>query len=56
MLNRQPLYLARVNAWILPSKGQKQPTRTALKKRCSEYIQKIYRRTPMPKCDFSKVV
>ena len=49
MLNRQPLYLARLNAWILPSKGQKQPSRTALKKRCSEYMQKIYRRTPMPR-------
>ena len=34
---------------------QKQPTRGVLKKRCSENLQQIYRRTPMPKCDFSKV-
>ena len=26
-----------------------------LKKRCSENMQKIYRRTPMPKCNFNKV-
>ena len=36
--------------------GQKQPSKGILRKRCSENIQKIYRRTPMPKCDFNKVV
>ena len=30
-------------------------TRCVLKKRCSENMQQIYRRTPMPKCDFNKV-
>ena len=34
---------------------QKQPPRDVLKKRCPENIQQIYRRTPMPKCDFNKV-
>ena len=34
---------------------QKQPFRGVLKKRCSEKMQQIYRRTPMPKCDFNKV-
>ena len=34
---------------------QKQPPRDVLKKRCSENMQQIYRRTPMPKCDFNKV-
>ena len=34
---------------------QKQPSRSLLKKRCSENIQQIYGRTPMPKCDFNKV-
>ena len=29
--------------------------RGVLKKRCSENIQQMYRRTPMPKCDFNKV-
>ena len=30
-------------------------TRSFLKKRCSEIIEQIYKRTPMPKCDLSKV-
>ena len=34
---------------------QKQPPRGVLKKRCSENMQQIYRRKPMPKCDFNKV-
>ena len=34
---------------------QKQPFRGVHKKRFSENIQQIYRRTPMPKCDFNKV-
>ena len=25
------------------------------RKRCSENVQQIYRRTPMPKCDFNKI-
>ena len=33
---------------------QKQPPRGVLKKRCSENAQQIYRRTPIPKCDFNK--
>ena len=34
---------------------QTQPCRGSLKKMCSENMQQIYRRAPMPKCDFSKV-
>ena len=34
---------------------QKQPSRGVLKKTCSKNMQQIYRRTPMPKCDFNKV-
>ena len=34
---------------------QKQPSRGVIKKSCSENMQQIYRRTPMPKCDFNKV-
>ena len=34
---------------------QKQPSRGVFKKRCSENMQQIYRRTPMPKCDYNKV-
>ena len=30
---------------------QKQPPRGVPRKRCSENMQQIYRRTPMPKCD-----
>ena len=32
----------------------KQSSRDVLSKRCSENIQQIYRRTPVPKCDFNK--
>ena len=34
---------------------QKQPSRGVPWKRCSENMQQIYRKTPMPKCDFNKV-
>ena len=34
---------------------QKQLPRDVLKKSCSENIQEIYRRTPMPKYDFNKI-
>ena len=34
---------------------QKQPPRGVPRKRCSKNIQQMYRRTPMPKCDFNKV-
>ena len=34
---------------------QKQPSGGVFIKRCSEIMQQIYRRTPMPKCDFNKV-
>ena len=35
---------------------QKQSSGDVLKKRCSENIQQIYRRTPMPKFDFNAEV
>ena len=34
---------------------QKQPSRGVLRKMCSKNMRKIYRRTIMPKCDFSKI-
>ena len=34
---------------------QKQPSRGVLRKRCSENMQRIYRKTLMLKCDFNKV-
>ena len=33
---------------------QKQPPRGVPRKRCSENMQQIYRRAPMPKCDFNE--
>ena len=33
----------------------KQPSRGVLRKSCSKNMQKLYRRTPMLKCDFNKV-
>ena len=35
---------------------RKQPSRGFLRKSCSENMQEIYRRTPMPKCDFIKFI
>ena len=37
------------------NKVQKWPPRVVLRKRCSENMEQIYRRTPMLKCDFNKV-
>ena len=34
---------------------QKQPSRGVHRKRCSENIQQIYGRVPVPECDFNKV-
>ena len=34
---------------------QKQPSRGVLRKRFSENMQQIYRRTPMSKCEFNKL-
>ena len=42
--------------WKLELNHQKQPSRGVLRKRCSANMQQIYRRTPMPKCDFNKWV
>ena len=45
------------NHWVglLLNYWQKQSSASVLKKRHSENIQQIYRRTPMPNCDFNKV-
>ena len=40
---------------LIPSL-QKQPSRGVPRKWYSENMQQIYRRTPMPKCNFNKVV
>ena len=34
---------------------QKQPSRGVLSKRCSENMLQVYKRTPVPKCDFNNV-
>ena len=39
---------------IVHNQCQKQPSVGVRRKRCSENMQQIYRRTPMPKCDFNK--
>ena len=44
--------------WIFYKQGnqiQKRPSKGVLRKRCSENMQQIYRRKPMPKCGFNKV-
>ena len=42
-----------LNTWILISRGSPPGV---LKKNCTENMRQIYRRTPMPKCDFNKVI
>ena len=42
------------NFLCVKKKTQKQLSRLGLRKSCSENLQQIYRRTPMPKCDFNK--
>ena len=37
------------------SEQQKQPPIGVIRERCFENMKQIYRRTPMPKCDFNKV-
>ena len=51
---RQPPFNENQSLFQLSSL-QKQPSRGVLRKRCSENMRQIYRRTPMPKCDFKKV-
>ena len=36
--------------------SHKEPYRGVLRKMCSENMQQIYRRTPMPNCDFNKAI
>ena len=52
--------IEKMGRWVIQKsiycKKQKQPPWGVHRKRCSENIQQIYRRTPMPKCDFNKVV
>ena len=56
VLNGQTSFRADVNAGVPQgSILQKQPFRGVLSKMCSENMQQIYRRVPMPKCDFNKV-
>ena len=45
----------RIKNIVSISWDQKQPSRGVLGKRCSENMQQIYRRTPMPKYDFNKL-
>ena len=48
-------YSRRASSHLEYLMNKKQPTRGVPKKRCPENMQQIYRRTPIPKCDFNKV-
>ena len=63
--DRNVLYMFKGAFWTLPnvynevvykntSRFQKHSSRAVLRKKCSEKMQQIYRRTPMSKCDFNK--
>ena len=43
------------NSWMVWLNIQKQPSWGDLRKRCSKYLQQIYRRTPIPKCGFNEL-
>ena len=49
------VYKRHIYNYLLPCTEQKQPPTGVLRRRCSENIQQIYRRTPKPKSDFNKV-
>ena len=55
--SKEPSKMSIAGVKTTPSvcKFQNQASRVVLIKRCSENMQQIYRRTPMPKCDFDKV-
>ena len=40
---------------IIKTEHQEQPLRGVARKRCSDNMQQMYRRTPLPKCDFNNV-
>ena len=44
----------RVEIDISSTPLQKKPVKGVIRKRCSKSMHQIYRRTPMPKCDFNK--
>ena len=44
-----------MNFSVISLTVQKQPSRSVLKKRCSENMQQIYKKTPILKCNFNKV-
>ena len=52
------LFVAVINAYFFVYKitgyFQQQPSRSVLRKKCSENMQQIYKRIPMLKCDFKK--
>ena len=48
-------YFVIIKALLSSSRVQEQPSRDVFNKRCSENMQQIYRKTPMPKCGFNEV-
>ena len=49
------VYKRHIYNYLLHCTEQTQQPRGVLRKRCSENMQQIYRRTPRPKSDFNKV-
>ena len=48
------LYSLKISGFLIFLEVQKQPSRGVLGNRCSENMKEIYRRTPMPMCDFNR--
>ena len=47
-------YKRRTSSHLEYLMNKKQPTRGVPEKSCSENMQQIYKRTPMPRCNFNK--
>ena len=48
-------FMVAISYKLTDSNIHNKPPRGIPRKRCSENMRQIYRRTPMPKCDFNKV-
>ena len=56
LFNGKSMFRMQLQDYFKAMTLQKQLSRGVLRKRCSENMQQIYRRTPMPKSNFNKVV
>ena len=54
-MQKYDIYLIFPHRSLKEAVMQEQPSRAVLEKKCSENMQQIYSRAPMPKCNFNKI-